>query len=80
MGDHSLGSLFRDAEALRLRIESAQDTVSQAYLNDVTAAVNALEECRVLADQLSLFRSNETLEDISTGNLKYKIDTTMTNC
>jgi immunoglobulin-binding protein 1 len=67
----TLKSLFLDAEELQKSLESAYDSNSASYLETVDTAVATLLECRKLADQLSLFSPNETVDDISSGDLKY---------
>lgn len=70
MSDQSLKSLFSAAEALRRHIESSFGSNPDARQQQISDAVAAYEECRVLADRMSLFSPNETLEDITSGDLQ----------
>ena len=67
----NLRTLFASAEAQRKKLESAIETSSSAYQTSLSAAIVAYDECRKLANDLSLFSPNETIDDISSGNLQY---------
>ncbi|KAI9821878.1 MAG: hypothetical protein M1827_002460 [Pycnora praestabilis] len=67
----NIRALFVAAEKQRKGIESLWETNSFAYQENLTAAITTYEDCRRLADQISLFSFNETLEDISSGDLQY---------
>lgn len=69
MADQSLKSLFRKAEHSRTLVESSYETNTDTFRDILATAVATYEECRVLADRLSLFSPNELLEDIATGDL-----------
>ena len=73
MTDQSIRMLFRSAEIKRDGVENVRDISSSAYRENIAAAIATFEECRMLADRLSLFSPNETLEDIATGDLEYVI-------
>jgi immunoglobulin-binding protein 1 len=68
--DQNIRSLFAAAENDRIRIESSRDPNSVTYRENIATAIANYEESRVLADRLSLFSVNETLEDIATGDLQ----------
>lgn len=70
MADQNLKSLFNSAETQRNNIESAREMNTDTFRDSLAAATATYEECRILADKLSLFSSNETLEDITTGDLE----------
>lgn len=70
MTDQSIRVLFRTAESKREQVETFQYSSGSAFGESLTAAIAAFEECRQLADHLSLFSPNETLEDIATGDLQ----------
>jgi hypothetical protein len=71
MTDQSIRTLFASAEAKRDIVERSRDSSSSTFRENLAAAIAIFEECRVLADRLSLFSPNETLEDIATGDLQY---------
>ena len=71
MADQNLKSLFNSAELLRSNIETSWETNAETYQQNIASAVAKYEDCRVLADRLSLFSPNETLEDITSGDLQY---------
>jgi hypothetical protein len=70
MEDQSIKSLFSLAERKRNAVETSWDSSSSIYRENLAAAIATYEECRVLADRLSLFSPNETLEDITSGDLQ----------
>ena len=72
---HSLEDMT-EPESLRDLLQAAKDQkqsleTSVAPDNDASAAVAKLEECQRLISQLSLFSSNEALEDVTTADLQY---------
>ncbi|KAL2864677.1 IGBP1/TAP42 family protein [Aspergillus lucknowensis] len=67
----TLRSLFTDAKQQKVSLESRAETNTDAYRSDVNATIAKLEECRRLVGALSIFSSNELLEDISTSDLPY---------
>ncbi|KJK68467.1 TAP42-like family protein [Aspergillus parasiticus SU-1] len=67
----SLRALFAAAKSEKSVLESRFDTNTEQYRNDVNATIAKLEECARLVAVLSLFSSNEPLEDIATGDLPY---------
>ncbi|KAI0418609.1 TAP42-like family protein [Xylaria grammica] len=67
----TLKSVFQEAERKRLAIEGSYETVSQTYQEDVAAARRSYEECVQIIDKISLFSTNESLEDIATSDLPY---------
>lgn len=69
MADRSIKSLFTEAEEKRSVIESAFETNTDSHRQTLSGAIASYEECKVLADRLTLFSLNETLEDISTNDL-----------
>lgn len=70
MAEQSIKSLFRKAEQQRKDIEASWDSNTAIYQQNVAAAIATYEDCLKLADRLSLFSPNETLEDISSGDLQ----------
>ena len=67
----TLRGLFTEAEAKRQEIESSWNSNSAAFQENLSAAIATYEECLKVADQVSLFSPNETLDDISSGDLQY---------
>ncbi|XP_061953989.1 PP2A regulatory subunit TAP46-like [Populus nigra] len=67
MEDLPLPSLFDQASKIHLKaIESGSNDKEL-----VKKGIEALENCEEMISKLGLFSSNETIEDISTTNLKY---------
>ncbi|MCJ1390701.1 hypothetical protein MMC18_003562 [Xylographa bjoerkii] len=66
----NIRTLFASAKDLRRQLESLQST-TQTYQENLQKAISTLEECRKLADKVSLFSPNETEEDIPSGDLQY---------
>ncbi|KAL3420340.1 TAP42-like family protein [Phlyctema vagabunda] len=71
MTEQNIKSLFNAAERQRQVIESSWDTNTATYQQNVAAAIASYEDCRQMVDRLSLFSPNETLEDITSGDLQY---------
>jgi hypothetical protein len=71
MAEQSIKSLFSSAEHQRKDIESSWDTDTAIYQQNLAAAIATYDDCLKLADRLSLFSPNETLEDITSGDLQY---------
>lgn len=71
----SLKATHRAAERKRDAIESGAVRYSpadpDAYGNAVRSAIEAYEKCDRLVEQLALFSTNESVEDIATGHLPY---------
>ena len=66
----NIRALFATAQSLRKQLETWGST-SEVYQENLRSAINTFEECRRLADQISLFSPNETEDDISSGDLLY---------
>jgi immunoglobulin-binding protein 1 len=70
MAVNSIKSLFVSAENKRHAIGTTLDNGSSTFKENLTAAIASYEECRQLVDRSSLFSPNETLEDITSGDLQ----------
>lgn len=70
----NLRSLFAEAKAEKSALEARPDSNTDAYRSDVNATIAKLEKCQRLVGLLSLFSSNEPLEDISTTDIQYSYD------
>jgi immunoglobulin-binding protein 1 len=71
MAEQSIKSLFSSAERQRKDIEASWDSNTATYQQNLAAAISTYEDCLKLADRLSLFSPNETLEDLTSGDLQY---------
>lgn len=71
MAEQSIRSLFDSAERQRKDVEASWDSNTATYQQNVAAAISTYEDCLKLTDHLSLFSPNETLEDLTTGDLQY---------
>ena len=67
----SLGGLYRSAKTRSNALESFSSASDVAYQENVLAAIESLEQCRMIARQLALFSPNETLEDIASSDIPY---------
>ncbi|TGJ79493.1 hypothetical protein E0Z10_g9277 [Xylaria hypoxylon] len=67
----TLKSVFQEAERKRLAIEGSYEMTSETYQEDVAAAQRSYEECVRIIDQIALFSTNESVEDIATSDLPY---------
>jgi hypothetical protein len=68
----SLKAVFAEAEAKRVALESSPfSPTSEEYRDAVSSAVKLYQHCLELISALSLFSSNESLEDLSTTDLPF---------
>jgi immunoglobulin-binding protein 1 len=70
MAEQTIKSLFSSAERQRKDIEASWDSNTATYQQNLVAAIATYENCLQLADRLSLFSPNESLEDITSGDLQ----------
>ena len=66
----SLKSCFADAERQRLQLANAISTNDTTYQENLLATIAKYIECAHMTSQASIFSRNETLEDVSTGDLQ----------
>jgi immunoglobulin-binding protein 1 len=71
MAEQSIRSLFDSAERQRKEIEASWDNNTVTYQQNLVAAISTYEDCLKLADRLSLFSPNETLDDLTSGDIQY---------
>ena len=71
MEDQNIRSLYAAAEKQRLTVEGSPSSNTDIYRETLDSAIKSYEQCRQLADSLSLFSPNETIEDVSSGDLQY---------
>lgn len=69
--DRSLRSVYEEAEQQRSSIENSFDSNSSSFQANLLSAIQLYEQCINIADHLSLFSPNESLEDIGTVDLQY---------
>ena len=68
--ESNIRSLFSAAKTIRQQLESSPDSSAPRFQEDLRKAINLLDECRNLIDRYSLFSSNETLDDLSSGDIQ----------
>ena len=66
----NIRTLFNSGKQLLQQVEGSHDIASSAYQENLRTAITTFEECRKLADNISLFSQNESLEDIASGDLQ----------
>jgi immunoglobulin-binding protein 1 len=66
----SLRGLFSRAERGREELSSSYETNSPTYQENLSATIATYEESQKIAEQVSLFSPNESLEDISSSSLQ----------
>ncbi|KAI2637254.1 TAP42-like protein [Hypomontagnella submonticulosa] len=67
----TLKAVFQAAELKRRALEGTYETSSPTYREDLSEALNLYQECIQIINKISLFSSNEGLEDIATSDLHY---------
>ncbi|CZS96250.1 related to TAP42, component of the Tor signaling pathway [Rhynchosporium agropyri] len=71
MAEQSIKSFYASAEKQRKDLEASWYSNTAAYQQNLAAAISTYDDCLKLADRLSLFSPNETLEDLTSGDLQY---------
>lgn len=71
MAEQNIRSLFSSTERQRKDLESSWDSNTATYQQNLAAVISTYEDCLELADRISLFSPNETLEDLISGDLQY---------
>lgn len=66
----SLRALFAAAKKEKDNLGSRGDTNTEAYRDEVNAAISKFQECQRQVSILSLFSSNELLEDVSSSDIQ----------
>lgn len=66
----NLRAVYKSAESKRRELDGALDTNSAAYQEKVGAAITAYEQCLEIADHISLFSPNESLDDITSNDIQ----------
>lgn len=69
--DRSLRTVYEDAEQKRKTVEHTFDSNSTTFQENLLSAIQLYEQCLNIADRISLFSPNESLEDIGTADLQY---------
>lgn len=69
--DQSLRGLFTTAKTKRNNLDSYASATDPVYQDNLRSAIECLEKCRELADRISIFSPNETLEDVASTDLQY---------
>ena len=66
----SLRLIFEAAEKKKRSLDDIPERDSSEYQNTLLAAFRLYKDAFKMADSLSLYSSNEALDDISTNNLQ----------
>ncbi|RPA90241.1 TAP42-like protein [Choiromyces venosus 120613-1] len=69
----SLRSLYDSGERLQKEIEDSYDYNSSGYQEKLQTAIRTYQECRGLVGQISLFSTNESLEDVVSSEIRYML-------
>lgn len=67
----NLRGLFSKAERSQQELAASYESNSLSFQENLSKTIATYEECIKLADQVSLFSPNETLEDIASSDLQY---------
>ena len=71
--DRSLRSIHEEAEQKRNTVENSFASNSTTFQENLLSAIQLYEQCLNIADRISLFSPNESLEDIGTADLQYLV-------
>ncbi|KAJ3171820.1 hypothetical protein HK101_011225 [Irineochytrium annulatum] len=70
--ERSLKTVFREADELYQSIESSSlSSNDPALQKDIARALQCFQDCSSMVRSLSIFSSNEVLDDINTSDLRY---------
>jgi hypothetical protein len=67
----SLRALFESAKAQKKSLESDSPISNPSYQDKLNATISTFERCQAVVSGLSIFSSNESLEEVSTADLQY---------
>lgn len=67
----TLKTYWTQAELHRNNLENNLDTNGSTFQDSVSSAIAKYQECLKIAAQISLFSSNETIDDVSSHDLQY---------
>jgi tetratricopeptide (TPR) repeat protein len=67
----SLRSVHATAEQNRSNLDTRADSNSESFQDKLSTTIKLYEECLEIAQRVSLFSPNESLEDISSTDLQY---------
>lgn len=70
----SLREAFDSAKARSDALNNTMDRNTDSYREDLAAAITGFLECQEAIRTLSLFSSNEILEDINSNDLQWVVD------
>lgn len=68
--DQSLRDLFTTAKTKRKDIDPYASATDPVFQENLRSAIECLEKCRELADRISIFSPNETVEDVASTDLQ----------
>ena len=68
-----LSDLFDKAWTSQKELYKASDESSALYESQRKRTIEVLEKCKFMIDELALFSENESLEEISTNELRFVI-------
>jgi immunoglobulin-binding protein 1 len=67
----SLSAVFAGAEKKRELLDATANSNANSYQETLSSAIVAYERCLQISDKIALFSPNETLEDVSSGDIPY---------
>jgi hypothetical protein len=75
--DQSIRGLFSKAESLREELAYSYEPNSPTYQENLEKAIATYVQCLKKAEDFSLFSPNETLEDITSSDIQYALETVL---
>ena len=66
----TISQLFDQAWTIQDELNKRDDTNEPVYIRKLNEAIKYLEKCDSMIDEIHLFSDNETLEEISTNELR----------
>lgn len=68
----SLQALFASAKAQKKDLENDSPVTNPQYEEKLNTTISTFERCQSAVSKLSLFSTNESLEDVATTDLQYE--------
>lgn len=68
----TIGDLFDRAWSIQDELDKRHDCCESDYIRKLNDGIKFLEKCDLMIDQLHLFSDNESLDEVSTNELRFK--------
>jgi immunoglobulin-binding protein 1 len=70
LDNETLSNLFDAGWSMQRELEKSSDEKSSKYLTDRKKAIEIFQKCQYLIDELHLFSTNESIEELSDTEIR----------